>query len=86
MRRFAVVTVLTAVATCFALAARVPRAAASEANGGGSGGGRVDYQRVYRAPVARTRRTVYALAGTAAVTLLLVVYTVARVRRGRRLS
>ncbi|MFL6286709.1 MAG: hypothetical protein ACJ74Q_26520 [Pyrinomonadaceae bacterium] len=83
MRRFAVVTVLTAVATCFALAAR---AAASEANGGGSGGGHVDYQRVYRAPVGRTRGTVYALAGTAAVTLLLVVYAVARVRRGRRLS
>lgn len=79
-------SVMASVAEANDPSAREPRAAASEANGGGSGGGRVDYQRVYRAPVARTRRMVYALAGTAAVTLALVVYAVARVRRGRRLS
>ena len=79
-------SVIASVAEAGDASARESQAAASEANGGGSGGGRVDYQRVFRAPVVRTRRTVYALAGVAAVTLALVVYAVARVRRGRRLS
>jgi sugar lactone lactonase YvrE len=82
-------SVLASVAEAGDASAREPQAAASEANSGGSGGGRVDYvdyHRVFRAPVARTRRMVYALAGTAAVTLMLIVYAVARVRRGRRLS